>query len=330
MTIVKNDQFESLLPSIIKTAQMILLHGSDSMVISERARRLAPLLSEVEGHVRLTAQTLSADPSRLADEALAIPLFGGRRLIWIQAGGRDISTAIRAVADILPQDTALLVEADSLKKGNPLRTLFETHPKAAAIECYTPSLAHLGQLVDTEARLAKVTLDAETRAHCLSWLATEPATARNNLEILMLYAQSTDRLTVQDVDALMADTATTPADTILHTALVGDTKGLERAARQGLKENSDAASLSFPLSQRVGLLLDIGQNGEPERLMRLPPTVRQALLAQAKHYPLNALISKLSALAQLTINTRRSPKLAAALMFRALTILAHSARRQHG
>ena len=104
MAIVKSEQFEAFLREPKRRAAMFLLYGTDSDLASERARRLVPtLVSDAADPfqvVRLTADTLAKDPGRLADEASAISMFGGARVIWIEAGGRDLSGAPRARSPI--------------------------------------------------------------------------------------------------------------------------------------------------------------------------------------------------------------------------------------
>ena len=40
--------------------------------------------------IRIDGDDLSANPFRLVEEANTIPMFGGRRAIWVRAGGRNI------------------------------------------------------------------------------------------------------------------------------------------------------------------------------------------------------------------------------------------------
>src|ERR1039458_9110255 len=69
---------------------IILLYGPDAGLVRERADAL--LASAVDDPndpfslVRLDGDELSAEPSRLVDEALTMPLFGGRRAIRVRAG----------------------------------------------------------------------------------------------------------------------------------------------------------------------------------------------------------------------------------------------------
>ena len=331
MAIVKSERFEAFLREPKRRAAMFLLYGAESDLASERARRLVPtLVSDAADPfqvVRLGADALAKDPGRLADEALAISMFGGARVIWIEAGGRDLSGAIAAVADSLPAETFLVVEADSLKKGSPLRSFFETRPDAVALECYAPQAASLGDMLDVEARKASVKVTPEARAHLVEALTSEPATARGEIVKLMLYAQTTGALEAADVEALAAGGGRSPADALVDLALAGDLKGLERAAAHGLADSGDAALAAMRLAARVALMLEIRQGGEPERLLRLPFTVRRAVVAQANAFAPEVLARRLPALLKLLVSTRLTQDLASASAFRALVAFAQAARR---
>src|SRR3974390_701436 len=69
---------------------IVLLYGPDAGLVRERADAL--IASAVDdpndpfSMVKLDGDELAAEPSRLVDEALTVPLFGGRRAIRIRAG----------------------------------------------------------------------------------------------------------------------------------------------------------------------------------------------------------------------------------------------------
>ena len=131
-----------------------------------------------------------------------------------------------------------------------------------------------------------------------------------------------------DVDALVAGGGASPADVLVDLALAGDLKGLERAAMHGLADSGDAALAAMRLAARVALMLEIRQGGgEPQRLQRLPFSVRSAVVAQANSFPPETLARRLPALLNLLVSTRRTPGLASASAFRALTAFAQAARR---
>ena len=81
------------------------------------------------------------------------------------------------------------------------------------------------------------------------------------------------------------------------------------------------------LAARVALMLEIRQGGEPERLLRLPFTVRRAVVAQANAFAPEVLARRLPALLKLLVSTRLTQDLASASAFRALVAFAQAARR---
>ena len=109
----------------------VLVYGPDSGLVRERAKLLLKaIVDDVTDPFRvveLTAAALRDDRSRLADEADAMSLTGGRRVVGIK-GATD--TVGDIIGDVLPThsgDSALIVvEAGELGPRSKLRKLFET------------------------------------------------------------------------------------------------------------------------------------------------------------------------------------------------------------
>ena len=101
---------------------IILLYGPDAGLVRERADAL--LASAVDDPndpfslVRLDGDELSAEPSRLVDEAMTVPLFGGRRAIRVRAGSRSFASGIDTLADTPIKDCRIVIEAGELRRGN--------------------------------------------------------------------------------------------------------------------------------------------------------------------------------------------------------------------
>ena len=67
---------------------------------SARKRSSTPRSTDVNDPfalVRLEGDALASEPSRLVEEAHTIPLFGGKRAVWVKAGGRNFAAAVEAV-----------------------------------------------------------------------------------------------------------------------------------------------------------------------------------------------------------------------------------------
>src|SRR3982075_1131851 len=104
---------------------IILLYGPDAGLVRERADAL--LASAVDDPddpfalVKLDGDELSAEPSRLIDEAMTIPLFGGRRAIRVRAGSRSFASGVDTLAESPLKDCRVVIEAGELRSGAPPR-----------------------------------------------------------------------------------------------------------------------------------------------------------------------------------------------------------------
>src|SRR6185312_5679810 len=76
---------------------IMLLHGPDAGLVRERAQRLINASVDDPNDpfalVRIEGDVLASDPSRLVEEAHTVPLFGGRRAVWIKTGSRSFAAA---------------------------------------------------------------------------------------------------------------------------------------------------------------------------------------------------------------------------------------------
>jgi DNA polymerase-3 subunit delta len=202
-----------------------LVFGPDTGLVSERVRALIQKsvddLSDPFSLVRLDGDELAADPARLVDEASTIPLFGGRRGIWVKAGSRDFGVALAALLELPLRDCRVVIEAGDLKRSAPLRTVCERHPKAAAIPCYPDGERDLGRVIDEEMRAAGLTISPEARTVLMGLLGEDRLASLSEVRKLAIYASGSARVELDDVMAVIADAASLAVDGIIDAAFAG-------------------------------------------------------------------------------------------------------------
>ena len=119
---------------------VVLVFGPDAGLVSERVNALVKSsvddVNDPFALARLEAEDLSAEPSRLVEEAQTIPLFGGRRAVWVKAGSRNIAPAVEALLALRTIECRVVIEAGDLRRNAPLRSLCEKAKNAAALPCY--------------------------------------------------------------------------------------------------------------------------------------------------------------------------------------------------
>ena len=204
---------------------IILLYGPDAGLVRERADAL--LASAVDDPtdpfslVRLDGDELSAEPSRLVDEAMTIPLFGGRRAIRVRAGSRSFASGVDTLAEQPLKDCRIVIEAGELRAESPLRKACERAKTAVAIACYPDDERDLARLIDDELRVSNLTIAPDARAALMALLGGDRQASRNELKKLALYAHGGAEVTLDDVMAVVADASELKIDPIVDGAFAG-------------------------------------------------------------------------------------------------------------
>jgi DNA polymerase-3 subunit delta len=204
---------------------IILLYGPDAGLVRERADAL--LASAVDDPndpfslVRLDGDELAAEPSRLVDEAMTVPLFGGRRAIRVRAGSRSFAGGVDTLADMPLKDCRIVIEAGELRPESPLRKACERAKTAVAIACYPDTERDLAKLIDDELRVSDLRIAPDARAVLIALLGGDRQASRNELRKLALYAHGQGEVTLDDVMTVVSDASELKLDPIVDSAFAG-------------------------------------------------------------------------------------------------------------
>jgi DNA polymerase III subunit delta len=320
---------------------IILLYGPDAGLVRERADAL--LASAVDDPndpfslVKLDGDELSAEPSRLVDEAMTVPLFGGRRAIRVRAGSRSFASGVDTLADTPPKDCRIVIEAGELRPESPLRKACERAKTAVAIACYPDGERELSKLIDDELRIADLRIAQDARATLMALLGGDRQASRNELRKLTLYAHGKGEVTLDDVIAVVADASELKLDPIVDGAFAGKPDLVEgefakamvagtypgiiisAAQRQAawLHKSALAVAEGTPLST----VLDGG-------FPRLHFSRKGAVEAALRHFNAARLAVIIDQLGSAALDMRKQPAIAAAIAQRALLSIAANAKRR--
>ncbi|WP_158815946.1 DNA polymerase III subunit delta [Methylocapsa sp. S129] len=339
MTIVANsgaDQFVKRLP---RDMFFFLVHGNDEGLIRERSRGIVNSLLEGDSDplrlIRFDGDAVAREPGTLAEEADAVSMFGGSRVIWIELQARDIAAALEPLFKAPPRDCAIVVEAGSLKKGTALRSAFEKMGNGVSIECYPDDRRSIAALIDAEARQVGLSVPPDVRDYLVSLLGSDRMTTRGEIAKLLLYAEGNGAITIADIEAVVSDAAPSALDDAVDHAFLGDNSGIEETANRYFGDGGDPGSLlrviiaRAMLLHRLRLAMEDGRSFEAAmqaQYVRLSPLRRGALEKQAGRWSVLRLGGLLRALRPASANVRRDTNMAQAIAMRALWAIASSAR----
>jgi DNA polymerase III subunit delta len=317
-----------------------LVHGPDEGLTHERARAIArKILGDAENSLnllRLDGDQVAREPGALADEAHAISMFGGRRVIWIDAQRLDLLPALSPLFAKPPQSCAIVVRAQQLRKDSALRQAFEKMASGVVIECYSDEQASLSRLIDSEAQAAGIAIAPDARSALLGLLGADREATRGEIAKLILYAMGRARIELEDLEAIVSGAAPSKLEHVVDRSLAGDLQGTATSAAQFFNEGGEGEQLmgrliaQFMLLHRLRLEMDRSQSPDAARLpsfVKLPSSARRALFRQSDKWTLEAIARRLPAIQAASANVRARPLLTKLMATRLLWSLATSAAR---
>ena len=203
--------------------RLYLFHGPDEAGSRALAERLLKGLAAEKA--ALLGQEVKTDPARLADEAGAISLFGGKRAIWIEPAGDEISEGAEAVLEASAIESPVIAIAGSLRKTSSLLKLAESHAASLAHVSYVPEGRDLERLVIELGREVGLRISPDIAQRVASASAGNQAVAAQELEKFALYLDarpdSPRDLDPETVDLLGADSAEADLMRLGDLALAG-------------------------------------------------------------------------------------------------------------
>jgi DNA polymerase-3 subunit delta len=210
---------------------IILLYGPDAGLVRERADALVASAvddpSDPFSLVRMDGDELAAEPSRLVEEAMTIPMFGGRRAIRVRAGSRNFAAGVETLGGMPLKDCRIVIEAGELRPEQPLRKACERAKTAVAIGCYPDTERDLARLIDDEMRASNLRIAPDARAALMALLGGDRQASRNELRKLALYAHGSREVTLEDVMAVTSDASDLKLDPIVDGAFAGQSAMVE-------------------------------------------------------------------------------------------------------
>lgn len=232
--------------------RVVLLHGEDEGTVRHRADALAQAVVGGRDDPFRVAWLSREDHSRLLEEATAISMMGGRRVIRVRDAGDGLAGAVKQVAETAG-DSLTVLEAGALPSRSKLRAFVEAAANGAAVACYPEEGRVLQDAIEGGLAAGGVRLDGEA----LRWLAdhvgADRGSTRGEVEKLILYAGSDRKLDLEAVRACVGDLAAASFDDAVYAAMAGEVAAADTAAERTLAEGM------APVAFTRGVLAQLGR-----------------------------------------------------------------------
>jgi len=341
MVALKASEIEKFLARPDPARPIMLVFGPDAGLVRERAEALVRAsIDDAKDPfqlARLDGDDLASEPTRLVEEANTIPLFGGRRAVWVKAGSRNFAPAVEAVVAAASPDCRVVIEAGDLKRTAPLRALCERAKNAVALPCYADTERDLVRLIDDEMREAGLAISPEARAALVPLLGGDRLASRHEIAKLALFARGKAQVELDDVMAVVADASTLALDGLIDAAFAGRTTELEvqfgKARTAGTAPGTIVSTALRQVTQlhRARLAVEDGASVS-EATGVIQPFVhfsrKAAVEAALRSWTSARLERAMAQLAEALLESRKQAGLADVIAQRTLLSLAVNARRK--
>ena len=341
MVALKGSDIEKFVARPDPARPIVLVFGPDAGLVHERAEALVRASVDDPKDpfqlARLDGDELAGEPTRLVEEANTIPLFGGRRAVWVKAGGRNFAAAVEALIAASSPDCRVVIEAGDLKRNAPLRALCERAKNAVALPCYADGERDLLRLIDDEMREAGLTIAPEARAALIPLLGGDRLASRQEIQKLALFARGKARVELDDVMAVVADASTQALDGMIDAAFAGRTGELEvqlgKARTAGTAPGTIVSAALRHVAQlhKARLAVEEGASID-EAAGGFQPFLhfsrKGAVEAALRTWTSGRLERAMAQLAEAALEARRQSTMAEVIAQRSLLALAVNARRK--
>jgi DNA polymerase-3 subunit delta len=214
MTALKRGEIDRLLHGWEAGLRLLLLAGPDEARSRDLCGRVVRQLADPDDALSVTdlaAAELASDAGRLADEAAAFSMFGGRRVIRVTGVGDAALESVRLLLDAPQAGNPVVMLAGDLPKTSSLRKLCEEAPAARVQLSYPPDAREAMRLLEQDAATLGLKLEAGVGARILGSCDGDVGVMAQELQKFALYLgasrESPKRLAADTLAALGADSA---------------------------------------------------------------------------------------------------------------------------
>jgi DNA polymerase-3 subunit delta len=233
-----------------------LFHGPDEA----QSRALATRLLEALGASKFVMMSgaVRSDPASLADEASAMSLFGGKRVVWIEPATKDIEAGVSALFESPAGESPVVAIAGVLPKTSALLKLAESSPEALAFAAYAPEGQDAERMVIDVGRRYGLKISSPVAARLADGAGNDQAIVAQELQKLALYIGASPQMPKEldhgAIDAVGAESAEGDFQKLADLALSGDINELGEELARLPTGGSEAIPVVRSLQRRLLML----------------------------------------------------------------------------
>lgn len=300
-------------------ARAILVYGPDDGLVKERAdtmgKSVVADLADPFNVAILTGEILSEDGARLSDEAGAMSMMGGARLIRVEDASDKHTTIFKDYLDNPSGENLVILKAGELGPKSSLRLLFEKQDNAAAVPCYVDDERAVSNLIRQTLTENGYTIQSDAMAWLAANIAGDRLRVRMELDKLMIYMGGTKNVSFDDVRASCGEAGDQSLDDLIYSIGNGKIDAALRAYNKLIEEGVPVVTILRSLQNHFRRLhytksLMADGLGADEAMKKLQPAVffkfSDSFKSQLRKWPEGKLLNFQQRLSNVEAQTKQT------------------------
>lgn len=317
-----------------------LFYGPDQGLVREQADKMAqavvddPLDPFRISH--LNAAILKDNPERLIDEAAALSMSHGARIVRIQGANDSLVPLFTTLFNSDAQLSLVIAEAGVLPPQSPLRHLFEENDEAVAAGCYLDDDRALENLIHETCDTYNLTITPDAKRYLIDNLGSNRLVSRRELEKLVLYVGTSHQITEVDTAAVVGDNGENTINILAVAIADGNSqqaiRSLTRLRLEGISETQALRGTLRHLHKLHAVVAFIAAGDNITQAVRRlrPPvhfSIRDTFHKQAAAWPPRKLQRAMNLLLDAEDTCKRQGRLAPLITLMVVLRIAHAAQK---
>lgn len=253
---LKTADLQRALKQLPQGIRAVLVFGPDEALVRARmkilGKQVVPDLKDPFNVSELTGADIGSEPARLADEASAMSMMGGARLVLVSGVADAALVALSAALDQPAAQSLMLMSAGELTPKSKLRAFAEKRPDVLAMACYPEDARALAAMLTEEAASQGYRLTSDAAQLLLSASGGERDIARQELNKLLTYVnQPGAEVTAQDAVAIIANWGGADFDDLVAAVCGGKAEAADAQLTRLMSEGTNGIAMLRAVARRL-------------------------------------------------------------------------------
>ncbi len=253
---LKAAELQRTLNHIPPGIRAVLVFGPDEALVRARmkalGRQVVPDMRDPFNVSELNGADLASEPARLADEASALSMMGGARLVLVFGAADSALAALNAALDQPAAQSMILMSAGELTPKSKLRAFAEKRPDVLAMACYPEDARALIAMLSEEAASQGYRLTSDAAQLLLGASGGERDIARQELNKLLIYVnQPGAEVTAQHAEAIVANWGGADFDDLVSAVCNGKAALADSQLTRLMSEGTNGIAMLRAVARRL-------------------------------------------------------------------------------